>query len=329
VKESLEPAAGPESVFFPPTFAPPEDKKDATPSYVIDRNGVRSVCLVDSVGSQANRLEPIFMRPPLSELVPQVTITVKEREVNLLEVGHRAADALVRSTALAKPIEAAFTACAAGDMVPIAKIAPTSIVFGAWDSRGTNAKLPRLVESTIRAFDVMEINRAAQYFSALENEELDELLEAEDRKDRKLLSKAGYLDSPSGTTHGGIIARGGILRTTILNLVSVRAVGADDAEQGIRLRRYILGLAMVATLAPANMSLRTGCLLVRAAGTEPESTIVTRDGQRTQIELDFEQASAYASAAAQEFGVGESRKVTFDSKIAKQVLAKAKKEKKQ
>ena len=35
-----------------------------------------------------------------------------------------------------------------GDPTPLAKIAPTSLVFGVWDSRDTQAKLPRLVAST-------------------------------------------------------------------------------------------------------------------------------------------------------------------------------------
>jgi CRISPR-associated protein Csb1 len=32
------------------------------------------VCTIDSVGSQANRMEPIFKAPPYSQLVPQIDI---------------------------------------------------------------------------------------------------------------------------------------------------------------------------------------------------------------------------------------------------------------
>ena len=45
----------------------------------------------------------------------------------------------------------------------MAKIAPTSLVFGVWDSRDTQAKLPRLIASTVRAFDVKRLKRSAQY----------------------------------------------------------------------------------------------------------------------------------------------------------------------
>jgi CRISPR-associated protein Csb1 len=326
VKEQLEPVAGAESVFFPPTFAPPEDMKDAKAGYIIDRENGASVCLVDSVGSQANRLEPLFKQEPYSSLVPQITIQIQDRTVNLLDVGHRAADAVVRSTALGKKLQAAFSNGQKGDMVQLAKIAPTSLVFGAWDSRDTQAKLPRLIESTIRAYDVQETHRAAQFFSSVENSEIEALFDAEDRKNRKLLSKAGYLDSPSGTTHGGVIARKGIVRTTIVNLVSVRAVSAPDSEQRLLLQRYVLGLALVAALAPAEMSLRAGCLLVGTAEMPLERTLVYRDGRREACGLDDSTVLELARSAALAFGVGESVAVTFDAKIAKQLIAKAKKE---
>ena len=48
----------------------------------------------------------------------------------------------------------------------LAKIAPTSLVFGAWDSRDTQAKLPRLIASTIRAYDVVKLSRLGTVFSA-------------------------------------------------------------------------------------------------------------------------------------------------------------------
>ena len=65
-----------------------------------DANGVRSVCLIDSVGSQANRMEPMFKRDVYKALVPQIEIRAGTRLVNLLDAGHRAADAIVRCSAL-------------------------------------------------------------------------------------------------------------------------------------------------------------------------------------------------------------------------------------
>ena len=333
-KEYLEPVAGQGAVIFPPTFAPPEDKRKEPAGYIIDRDGDRSVCLIDSVGSQANRLEPLFKQKEFEQLVPQVRIKVKDRVVNLLDVGHRAADSLVRSTKLAADLEKAFLRCAAGDPLSLAKIAPTTLVFGAWDSRGSLTKIPRLIDSTIRAFQVDKLNRAAQYHASLTNDEVAEMLQTDVQKDHKPLSKAGFLDAPSGRTHGGVIARGDIVRTTVLNLTALRSLG-EPADDGQRvLRRYILGLCLIVACAPIDLYLRQGCLLVRAA--EPpentaakpfESNLVYRDGRRKEFQVVFDEVLAFARGAAHAFVVGPSCEVEFDSKAAKELVKKAAKEK--
>ena len=64
-----------------------------------DPNGT-NVCLIDTVGSQANRIEPLFAREGYKQLIPQIVVTAGEQEVNLLEAGHRAGDALVRCSEL-------------------------------------------------------------------------------------------------------------------------------------------------------------------------------------------------------------------------------------
>jgi len=335
MKEYLEPAAGPgDEVIFPPTFAPPKDKKgrdekDGTAGYVIDNDGKKSVCLLDSVGSQANRLEPVFKAAAYRELVPQIEIRVKDRVINLLDLGHRAADALVRSSALAADLRNAFDKCAAGNAGPLAKIAPTSLVFGAWDSRGSQAKVPRLIDSTVRAFGVQKLRRAAQYFSALEKEEVQELLgmDTANKKQKDDLSKAGFLDAPSGLTHGGVIVNEDILRTTIVNLTALRALAAGTNEKPDTLRRYILGLTLIAALAPIDFFLRQGCLLVRDAKKPPESMLVYRDGRRDPHLVVLDEIKPFAKAAAEAFVVGPSRVVDFDPKLAKELVKEASKEK--
>jgi CRISPR-associated protein Csb1 len=323
----LEPAWGPGGVIFPPTFAPPEDNKEATATYVIDGEGDQSVCLLDSVGSQANRMEPLF-GSSYPDLVPQIQIRVKERTVNLLEVGHRAADALVRSTELGREVETAFVEYENGNAVPLAKLAPTSLVFGAWDSRGSQVKVPRLIDSTIRAYGVRRLSRAAQYFTSLEPSEVEELVAEAGGKDwKKTLGKAGFLDAPSGITHGGIIASGDIVRNTVLNLVGLRGIRASSAEQQTALRRYILGLALVAITAPQDYFLRQGCLLVQSSSKPSECKLVFRDGRREEQALLLEDVEAYARSAASAFQVGSSRTVKFDPKLAQELIRKAGKEK--
>lgn len=100
LREHLMPAEGADGVLFPATFAAGTGFPGG---YNIDRFGSEAsgnVCLVDSVGSQANRIEPLFMREKYSSLVPQIVIKAGPKEVNLLEAGHRAGDALVRCSTL-------------------------------------------------------------------------------------------------------------------------------------------------------------------------------------------------------------------------------------
>jgi len=306
LREYLEPALGADSVVFPPTFAPPEGSKEA-PGYVIDND----IALIDTVGSQANRMEPIFKRAPYSALVPRVRIRIGEREIDLLDAGHRAADAAVRFSDKWNDLRAAFNSIRqSGDATLMAKRAPTTLLFGAWDSRDTQVKIPRLIGATIRAFGAQKLTRSAQFFSALDKEEVEDL------GTQDFLSQVGLNDAPAGRTHGGVIAKQ-IRRDAILNLVALRALGAPDEGATLRLRRYILGLALVALLTPAENCLREGCLLTRARDKGVEGEVVGRDGSRVSLDVDEATAREFALAAAGEFGVGESWTAVFSKESVK------------
>src|SRR5690606_36367238 len=150
----------------------------------------------DSVGSQANRIEPIFGKAPYDALVPQVTIKAGEKLINLLEAGHRAGDAIVRCSALQEDLQKAFSSLLRGDATALGDIAPTSLVFGVWDSRDTQAKAPRLIASTIRAYDVRRLTRSAQYVPATEYVADGLLDEPADTKTAKTYSERGFTHVP-------------------------------------------------------------------------------------------------------------------------------------
>jgi CRISPR-associated protein Csb1 len=323
IKENLEPVQGPGSVIFPPTFAAPQDQRDEGPSYVIDSNV--KIGLVDSVGSQANRIEPIFKRKEYAGLVPQARVTVGERSIDLLDASHRAADAVFRFSDHGAQLRAAFEAIRdRGDSSLLAKIAPTSLVFGVWDSRDTRVKVPRIVGSVIRAHDVEQLTRSAQFFASLEKEETESLpLDLEGKARQDFLSNQGLSDSPAGRGPGGIIARGGVVREATLNLIVVRSLMADKDDETVKLQRYILGLALVAFFAPAEMFLREGCLLVRSHDKPVKASVVHRDGTRTTLEILEQDALAYATDAAKQFGVGAGFKATFQPERVKAVKTDA------
>jgi CRISPR-associated protein Csb1 len=334
LKQKLVPVEGEGGVFFPPTYAYP----DKSPyRYCIDElsDGTK-VAQVDSVGSQANRMEPLFKRSdpgrpenPLAKLVPQVEIVLDEgRHVSILEAGHRLGDAIVRASELKEVAQKAFRLLLdKGDSTGVAKIAPTSLVFGAWDSRDTQAKLPRIVQSVVRAWDVDVLTRSAQYEPATDYAALD-VFSTEDKEKAEgnaanPLAQRGFVHVPAVATHGGIVARGGIYRDVTLNLVALRQL---DGLKGELLRRYVLGLALVAAAEPADGFLRQGCLLTPDPSASADWVLVARDGQRSPVSLDGAAILAYAEAAAGAFGVGEDQRPQFQKERAKSDVNDSKKD---
>lgn len=318
LREYLTPVEGKDGVFFPPTFAAAENSREFPGGYNInDFGNGENVCLVDSVGSQANRIEPMFAAGVYEALVPQLVIEAGEKKVSILEAGHRAGDAIVRCTELRDALQEAFRALKKGDAVPLAKLAPTSLVFGVWDSRDTQAKAPRLLAATIRAFNVAKLTRSAQYNPAIEYVEEGLLDETEDKDALKAYSERGFRHVPASATHGGVIAKGDIRREVTLQVAALRLLrGATDADTQ-KLRAYLLGLALVAFTKPALGFLRQGCNLVLDADKKPELKVVFPDGRREASGLTHSAALEFATKAAAAFGVGESKTVKFDTNRAK------------
>lgn len=349
IVEPLQSIVEDHAVIFPPTYAPEQSSSSKKSEYVIDtlKDG-HNVCQIDSVGSQANRLEPIFKLPIYDKLVPQVTVKVAGgHKVNLLDAGHRAADAIVRFSSLNDHLSEGFEAWLTGDASKLAAIAPTSLLFGAWDSRGTQAKTPRILSSVIRAYDVELLSRSAQYIPPLEY--TDEVLGEAASLTSDQRSEFGMTHVPAPKALGGVLVRGEIRREAMLNLVSLRAIGAVekgnlDLDKTLVLRRYMLGLALVAVTKPLIHNLRQGCLLVGIESKPATWKLVYAGGKRDKFKLDHVVALAYAQRAAEEFrkafpsekadgGFGEIgsefdpklAKAAADEKTAKKDSAKAKK----
>jgi CRISPR-associated protein Csb1 len=324
LKQKLTPVGDEGGVIFPPTYASEKHP------YCIDElaDGTKTA-LIDSVGSQANRMEPLFIKAadgrgpnPAAKLVPQVDILVpggRPDRVSIMSAGHRLGDAVVRASDLADDAKAAFKAFLDhGDAAPIAKLAPTSLVFGVWDSRDTHAKLPRLVQSVVRAWNVSVLKRSAQYgppvdYAALAVFSDDEKKKAEGNS-KSPLAQRGFVHVPSTDDPGGIIAHGGVTRDVTVNLTALRRLGRDNDQA---LRRYVLGLALVAAAEPLDGYLRQGCLLTPDPAAPADWVLVNRDGTRRKAALTADMALDYAERAASAFGVGGNREVRFDKAKAK------------
>jgi CRISPR-associated protein Csb1 len=364
LKQKLLPVEGEGGVIFPPTHA--------DIGYNIDTlSDDTMVATIDSVGSQANRMEPIFkaavdgqVKNQLAELVPQVEIvlhaekqgeTSHKEKRSILDLAHRSADAVVQSSpSLSGDIAKAFeTLRRNGDAGLLCGLAPTSLVFGVWDSRGgSGEKRPRLVRAIIRAWDVEPFHAAAQFNSISKalTEEQREALKKEAKIKKKDLSTQGLADAPAtfrkvgqnaakymhefrdGAPNperrvlGGVLARGRIEREVTVNLIALRGVRGKDPEETKHIQKYLLGLALLAATADIDLFLREGCNL-RYTGEdvwhsvprrgEPKLVDLASDAVRTLIQL-------YASTEVAHFKPHWPKQLehNFDLKEAKKLLAK-------
>ena len=351
LKQKLLPVEGEGGVVFPPTYA--------DIGYNIDTlsDGTK-VALIDSVGSQANRMEPIFKRAPYSELVPQIEITLHTKEDDgekhvvrrsLLDLAHRSADAVVYSCPeLAPNMAKAFRALKrSGDAGPLCQLAPTSLVFGFWDSRGESSeRRPRLVRSIIRARNIQRLHAAAQFNSvwkALDEDQQNELKKEAKAKKIKLSEKgfadapaifrkamvSQYLDgspNPAARVLGGVLTDGPIERDVTVNLVALRALNGDDKEKPEHVRRYLLALTLIAATAEIDLFLREGCHLRYAD--DDRWNAIPRRGEIEPIDLSSEGAQKtlldYAKNAVKPFSKGWPKDLLykFDLNEAKKLLSK-------
>lgn len=338
-------------IIYPPTYA--------DIGYNIDTlSDGKKVALVDSVGSQANRMEPLFKSSsenPEEWLVPQIQIALgkdtkeaKATRLSLLDLAHRGADAVVQSSgSLAKDVRAAFASLrSTGDAGPLCAIAPTSLLFGVWDSRGSSSeKRPRLIRSVIRAWDVEVLHAAAQFNSIWK--ELDEKqrkeLQDEAKKQKKELSVKGFADAPAtfrktkaaqyveGSPNpearvlGGVLVKGGIERTVTINLVALRGLQGSNPDESKALRGYLLSLALIAATAEMDLFLREGCHL-RYTG-EDKWFSVPRRGEIEEVNLATNAAAAIFTESskngAKHFRSKWPKEMnhTFDVAEAKKLLA--------
>jgi CRISPR-associated protein Csb1 len=174
----LQPTGGRGDKLFPPTY-PVDDKPQHAfeHRYVGDGGAanVRKMCvLIDSVQSQANRLEEALStaRDAGDVGFPAITVDFSKTEVadigqlSTLQVPHRIFDAIVRDSELQG--ERFLRESKEGKALLFAKpqnaraifeMSPTALVFGAWNSTGEGgglgAKFPRTVVSEIVGIDVV------------------------------------------------------------------------------------------------------------------------------------------------------------------------------
>ena len=179
-----QPAGGLGDKIFPPTY---EGRKYATEKRVDPETGeIRQCVLLDSVQSQANRMELALLEAHRAGTVQlPLLITSFDQEkllkkfaVTSLEAPHRVADALFRDSLLNGTI---FRKSEKGRILDTAEVSkatglfglcPTALVFGLWDSTGPRGglgcKFQRAVVSEIIGYNAMEGKKTSSRIDSAE-----------------------------------------------------------------------------------------------------------------------------------------------------------------
>ena len=283
-----QPAGGPGDKIFPPTY---EGGKYATEERIDPETGApRSCVLLDSVQSQANRMELALLeshRAGKVELPLLVTRfdqeeLLKKFSVTSLEAPHRVADALFRDSRLDGTI---FRKSDKGSILDKADvrnatglfgICPTALLFGLWDSTGprggSGCKFQRAVVSEIIGYDAVAGQKTASRIDPAEimrnAATLYERKSESDNAPHWTLNEedgTGKLKTgrPSEANHGNIppsLSEGGFTisqarQTTTLSLAALRRLhfplsGAADSN-------YAIDLTARATLAALGLAAGT------------------------------------------------------------------------
>ena len=143
----------------------------------------------------------------------------------------------------------------------------------------------------------------------------DEDKQKSENNPKSLLAQRGFVPVPSTGAPGGVIARGPIVRDVTINLVALRRLHA--AANADALRRYVLGLCLVAATEPLDGFLRQGCLLVPRPEQPSGWEEIARTGARTSVALTNAAARELATKWAAAFGVGPDKAAQFDKGLAK------------
>jgi CRISPR-associated protein Csb1 len=241
--------------------------------------------LLDSIASQANRIEDVLLTAYRSGLpIPVMEMVIPGREnVTSLTAPHRIHDAIFRDSLLdGKPFRESepgkrIVAARAWNATAIFEYCPTALLLGTWDSQSgggvTSAKFPRALVSEIIALDAVRGVRtasridplgikamAASVYKSANRPQMWTLDPNEAEKDKgkpKLFGKKG---KPSEINHGNIApsitgenGAGGVtfseaVQTTVLSLTQLRKLHfpAEGGEPSHG--RDVAGRAVLAAL---------------------------------------------------------------------------------
>ncbi|MFY1595900.1 type I-G CRISPR-associated RAMP protein Csb1/Cas7g [Micromonospora sp. WMMD737] len=321
-----QPVGGQGGKIMPPTFPIPDHEVRAAQRegrlprpYLFERRLVdgeqQDTVVVDQVPSQANRVEEALLTARDGGRVdlPLFEMVMKDEGVRLtsLNFPHRYADAYLRDSEVAgvrfdrSEIGKALRSATAGDVRPLYRREPYSLLFGAWDShrKGRWPKFARIYTSSMFGVEYVQGDRRAGRYDptnltgAIDDKGKAEsdwrfLPEGTKAKGGKL-SEIGHGHIAPNPAHGGVSVRE-VRRTGWISLAGLERLrfGDASAEAATLARATLAALALAGdrlTFGRPSLWLRSGCDLTRMN----ETVFFERDGgEREPVEVSAAEAIA-------------------------------------
>lgn len=316
-----QPAGGPGSKVFPPTYPSQNGSPYVLEPRIVDGQERRSVQL-DSTPSQANRAEEALLRAHRTGRVQVPLLQIEHNGaapvvLTSLEFPHRYADAYLRDSLLdgtkfdQSAVGKALLASTNADASALYAQDPGSLVYGAWNSHrtGRQQKFPRVYSSEVIGWDPQLGERNAGRMDPLnltgarkgEGDNWEFTPAAKKAKDEKL-SEIGHGNiAPNRSTNGGVTITSA-QRLATLSLAGLDRIGfgAASFDAAVAARSVLAAYALLAdrlAFGGAALWLRSGCELV--IGSERVEW-VHRGGRTEEFELTVAQAIGLFEIAAAE-----------------------------
>lgn len=333
-RTTIQPAGGVGDKVFPPTYL---GAIYATEERLVARDGEsrRVPCvLLDSVQSQANRMEEALqaavdegrIKLPVIEVdFTGIELIDPIGKVTSLQAPHRIADAILRdslykgtpfrSSEIGKQIDAVSNRNA----TPLLEFCPTALVFGVWDSTGPKgglgAKFARSLVSEIVGYnaasgvktgsriDPLEIRASAKIF--IENDGTWRLAKDNEKKTVSPSEKNHGNIPPTIDTNAGGVTISHAEQSVVISMPAFRRlrfpVGGeykpeyDDAARALLLS---LGLLAATLASDSGMDLRSRCLLWPSEA--PTWELLGKPGEKPQaVEISSDDAVALYNEAVE------------------------------
>lgn len=337
-RQRLQPVGGRGDKIFPPTY--PEERRGTGPRHVFERRRVDGAdvwcVLVDSVQSQANRLEEALLASARDKAIalPYLVVDFAGKglagisEITSLDAPHRVYDAILRDSLLdgkpfmRSPLGLRLAEAKPGDATALLEASPTALLFGAWHSTGEGgglgAKFPRCLVSEIVAINTPvevadEIEpRTAGRRTGSRIDPLGVLRKVEVFKgaagwdvDQQRAGQGAKKVRPSEINHGNIAPTVEALGVTcdyaehvaVISFAGLRRLGFGGGERDRAGRAWLAALGLVAL---AEQDARGYALRSRCdlvCDGRSALELVHADGTIDPVEVDREKASGlYAEA---------------------------------